>query len=375
MSTIFERVGARYDLISDYFKCNALGRRPGDLTVLSLLPPVDRCLILERVLECGQCDLLTCVDKLSMAYYKAGWRDLAFAFIEKGNAAGWLSGHYGLFVEKLTDLPVFNVTRTYEEALRKLEAYDTKSAFCRLIRVLCTRYRGEEILTGQETPDELAAFLSERRAFIDNMTRDRAREFLHPSRDDIEAGKAALLANVYGVAGSYMLGGARPVDPLFAASDTLATMNETVRKVWEETEFLVRMLAPHPYEARRKAGERAFLFSVEFPAFCDETYQYRTSRQQISVVDAVDLMFEVMDVKPHIVRGRRACGERTVRFSWMFLQGDVERLLARFPSVVFRPGEVCPMEEVFCDMNAILRRIAEKSVDVYPFMECEFVGW
>lgn len=161
----------------------------------------------------------------------------------------------------------------------------------------------------------------------------------------------------------------------FAAIDTQATMSETVRKVWEETESLVRMLAPHPYEARRKAGERAFLFSVEFPAFCDETYQYRTSRQQISVVDAVDLMFEVMDVKPHIVRGRRACGERSVRFSWMFLQGDVERLLARFPSVVFRPGEVCPMEEVFCDMNAILRRIAEKAVDVYPFMECEFVGW
>lgn len=27
------------------------------------------------------------------------------------------------------------------------------------------------------------------------------------------------------------------------------------------------------------------------------------------------------------------------------------------------------------DNPVILRRIAEKAVDVYPFMECEFVGW
>ena len=69
MSSIAERIGDRHDTISAYFKYNTFGRTPEDLTVLSLLPPVDRCLILERVVEAGSLDFLACIDKLSMAYY------------------------------------------------------------------------------------------------------------------------------------------------------------------------------------------------------------------------------------------------------------------------------------------------------------------
>ena len=69
MSTISARIRDRYDRFCDYFADHAFGSRPPDLTVLSLLPPVDRCLILERVLEFGSCDFPTCIDKLSMARF------------------------------------------------------------------------------------------------------------------------------------------------------------------------------------------------------------------------------------------------------------------------------------------------------------------
>ena len=64
MSTISEKLNGRHNAICDYFKNNSFGRDPSDLTVLSLLPPVDRCFIIERVMEFGSCDFLTCIDKL-----------------------------------------------------------------------------------------------------------------------------------------------------------------------------------------------------------------------------------------------------------------------------------------------------------------------
>lgn len=190
MSKISERVGNRHDPISDYYKANVFGTRPGELTLLSLLPPVDRCLILERILEGGKCDLLACIDKLSMAYYKAGWPNVAFEFLRGCATRGWLEGHYRFFAEKLNGLPVTNVSRTYDDTLQKLgeydrlQVYDTQAVvFSRLIRDLCVLYRGREIITGYETQDELDEFIQERRAFIANMTRCRERE--PPTSDNV----------------------------------------------------------------------------------------------------------------------------------------------------------------------------------------------
>lgn len=183
MSRISERVGNRHDPISDYYKANVFGERPGELTLLSLLPPVDRCLVLERVLEGGKCDLLACIDKLSMAYYKAGWPDVASGFLRGCATRGWLGGRYRFFAEKLNGLPVDNVSRAYDDTLQKLgeydrlQMYDTQAVvFSRLIRDLCVLYRGREIITGHEAQDELDEFIQERRAFIANMTRYRERE-------------------------------------------------------------------------------------------------------------------------------------------------------------------------------------------------------
>lgn len=374
MSKIASKVGTRYDAISDYFKDRKFGNEPENLTLLSLLPPVDRCLIIERVMECGRCDFMTCIDKLSMAYYKAGFKEVAFEFLEKCNGCGWLRGNYRYFVDKLTDLVVHNVSKTYGDALQKFPKYDTRSFFCRLIRALCSRYQGEELLTGYETSADIDDFVRERRAFIAEMTRNRDHDYIVPSESS-GSGMAFTLANTQGIAFSYLLGGGRIMNFRFATSDTLEQTDKEVRDIWEKAESEVRMFAPYQYSARRNAGETAYLVSIEFPCYSDWSYQYRTSRQRISVDDVVDLMFEVMDVKPRVYRVQLPIGEKSFRFSWMFLQDDVERLLGIFPSVRYQHGAWVQMNAVFADMDRILNKIARKAVGVYPFMECEFTGW
>ena len=51
MSVIADRIGHRYVDILSYFRQHPFGSIPPDMTVLSVLPPVDRCLILEQVLS------------------------------------------------------------------------------------------------------------------------------------------------------------------------------------------------------------------------------------------------------------------------------------------------------------------------------------
>ncbi len=374
MSKISERVGTRHDPISDYYKANVFGARPGELTLLSLLPPVDRCLILERILEGGKCDLLACIDKLSMAYYKAGWPNVAFEFLRGCATRGWLEGHYRLFAEKLNGLPVTNVSRTYDDTLQKLGEYDASSVFCRLLQTLCTRYRGNDILMRDDTPEDRNEFARERWNFVADATRSRDDDFLVPDTTS-DLAPAYLLANSHCVAFSYLLGGARPLNFMFATNETVHTMSDGVREVWRKTDSEARMYSPYPYSARRDAGERAYLVAIEFPCTSDGGYQYRTSGQRITVRDVVDLMFEVMDIKPRTTNLQRLSGEKAVRFSWVFLQNDVDRLLGLFPSVRRRPMEWLQLEAVFHDMDRILNQLARKAVDVYPFLRCEFVGW
>ena len=82
MSNISNRIGSRYDDILSYFRRHPFGSIPPDMTVLSVLPPIDRCLILERVFEHGDGYGLILIDKLSMAYMKAGWLDLGKLFLQ-----------------------------------------------------------------------------------------------------------------------------------------------------------------------------------------------------------------------------------------------------------------------------------------------------
>ena len=374
MSNIMNRIGDRYDAFTDYFKDNSLGSDPSVLTVLSLLPPVDRCIILERVFQFGKCDFMVCIDKLSMAYVKAGWREIAYNFLEKLDAAGWLYGNAQFFYDKLSGLTVSNVSRSYRDVLAKLPSYDTGSGFCRILRAFCLEYAGDELIDGTESESDIADFLQARRTFVAEMTNRRDSALVIPSRES-GAGMGYTLANSQCLAFCYLLGGARISNFRFATSDGIVRMDEVERGIWSQTEEIVRRFAPYPYAVRRDGGERAYLASVEFPCYSDWSYQYRTSGQRVSIDDVIDLMYEVIDVKPRAFRFTKENGEKYIRFSWMFLEDDVERLLAIFPSVEYDYGNWAQSRAVFRDMDRILNSIARRALNMYPFMECEFTGW
>lgn len=374
MSVIAQRIGNRHDRISDYFKTHTFGRNPEDLTVLSLLPPVDRCLILERVMEAGMVgDFLACIDKLSMAYFKAGWNDVARAFLEGCDNSGLLQGHRQWFEDKLDGLAVGNVSRNYSDALAKLNQYWSGSEFCHHIKELCLRYLGNDILRGSETAIDLEEFKSERRVALTSLI--GRKEAGYVPAEHSEDVLAYILASSQAIAFSYLTGGARIVNFDFATDLNYDKLGSRIRNEWETTEPLVRRHSPYPFSSRRDAGERAYMVSLELASFAGQTFRYRTTGQRISLDDVVDLMYEVMDVKPRAFGSPHLSGEYFYRFSWMFLKNDVDRLLSTFPSVARQYGAWVQMRAVFSDMDRILNRIAQTSLDAYPFMETEFSGW
>lgn len=173
MSNIGNKIGHRYDQIVSYFKCNPFGSKPIDLTALSCLPPVDRCLILERVAkECGA-DVIVLIDKLSMAYLKAGWSDLAEMFVRACCRKGVIMpAHYYMFMDKLSGLSVYGVSQGYEDALDKLPRMN--GALEGLIRDLCETYRGQEVFSGVDVSSpydarDVEAFKEERLNFINSI--------------------------------------------------------------------------------------------------------------------------------------------------------------------------------------------------------------
>lgn len=180
ISNIAKMVGTRYDAICAYFRDNPFGSNPSDLTILSLLPPIDRCLIIERILKLDNSDRLTCIDKLSMAYLKAGLRDVAFEFIKQCDKCGWFNNQpnrypypqwdYDFFSDKLNGLVVGNVSVSYDDTLRKFPDYDSGSQFCGLVKQLSVEYKGREILKGDESPEVLKKFHDERLAYVKGLT-------------------------------------------------------------------------------------------------------------------------------------------------------------------------------------------------------------
>ena len=189
------------------------------------------------------------------------------------------------------------------------------------------------------------------------------------------ADKAFFLANVQCVAFCYLLGGAAITNFKFVDRTNLNLVSEEIKDLWNSTLSLVRLFAPYDFRGPYETGEQTFLVSISFPCWDGWNYQYRTSRQTITVTDVVDLMFEIMDVKPREKRYVGKDGRRYFQFSWMFLASDIERLLAMFPGEPYKPSWSLPMHETFHDMDRKLNLLARQAVDVYPFMECEFYGW
>ena len=378
MSTISKKLNGRHNAICDYFKVNKFGRTPEDLTVLSLLPPVDRCLIIERVMDVGFCDFMACIDKLSMAYVKTGWRDIAHRFIETCEAAGLLDGYFQFFMDKLNSLPVQNVSKSYSDTLSKLDQYWNGGALCKIIENLCIRFRGNEILTGNDTAAEIEDFKKERIEAFASSTGPNGQGYVPDrSSDDVSA---YMLANTQVFALCYLLGGARIKNFDFASSENFNQFGDRIKATWEDTESYLSASSLDFFAMRGMCDERTYLVSVEMPAFSDNTFRYRTSTHHIRVDDVVDLMGEVMGTKPFGIKplarlSPRSDGEVLYRFSWMFQEQDVDSLLSVFPSVVPRYGAWVQTRAVFGDMDRILNRIARRALSIYPFMECEFTGW
>lgn len=179
MSEIADKIGSRYDDIVSYFKRNPFGSIMPDLTVLSLLPPVDRCLILERVAKVGRLNVLVFVDKLSMAYLKVGWRDLADLFLTTCWQRGIIrDDHFAILSDKIATLHVHGTSQCYKDALDKLPRYEqVGDEFCLLIRELCEFYRGDDVLAGVDALSpismrKLAEFKDERLDFIHGLRGD-----------------------------------------------------------------------------------------------------------------------------------------------------------------------------------------------------------
>lgn len=173
MSRIAERIGSRYEAIVDYFVGHPFGSHPPDMTILSLLPPVDRCLILERLFSLRAGNVLDLVDKLSMAYLKAGWPELANRFVVACVKGGWIIPEHGVFfLDKLSTLAVHGVSEDYADTLRKLPQYESLAPdLGALIRTLCETYSGRELfvnisLLRVDDVLDLETFIAERESFV-----------------------------------------------------------------------------------------------------------------------------------------------------------------------------------------------------------------
>ena len=173
MSKIADRIGSRYDAIIEHFIRHPFGTHPPDMTVLSILPPEDRCLILERLFRLRSGNILDLVDKLSMAYLKAGWPDLANRFVEACVKGGWIIPEHGaFFLNKLDTLLVHGVSEDYADTIRKLPQYESLSPeLGALIRTLCESYSGRELLAGISLiyftdVVDLQTFIAERASFV-----------------------------------------------------------------------------------------------------------------------------------------------------------------------------------------------------------------
>lgn len=174
MSKIKDRIGCRYDDILAYFEQRPFGSYPPDMTVLSGLPPVDRCLILEQVYLRGFCDVLALIDKLSMAYLKAGWKNIALEFLDSAYRRRLMPyDAYLYFQDKIEGLSSVRLSsKTYAESVATISGDRCMSPeLCDMLLDLCQDYREQNVFEGVDFTSALDApdvrdFIEERRSFV-----------------------------------------------------------------------------------------------------------------------------------------------------------------------------------------------------------------
>lgn len=117
---------SKYASLVNYFKENTFGSEPPVMTILSNLPPKDRCAILEEVLKTDPTNI-NVYDKLSMAYLKSNNLSAAHNCLEKGRRSGSLSSqNYTVLKGKIDAMNqqfggVFNSSTNYAQALQGVE--------------------------------------------------------------------------------------------------------------------------------------------------------------------------------------------------------------------------------------------------------------
>jgi len=115
-----------YSSLISYFKSNKFGSEPPVMTILSNLPPKDRCMILEETLK-DDPNNFRVYDKLSMAYMKDTKLSAAMNCLLAGRHAGFLSSqNYETLKNKIEFMSVqyngnFGSSTSYIQSLQCIE--------------------------------------------------------------------------------------------------------------------------------------------------------------------------------------------------------------------------------------------------------------
>jgi hypothetical protein len=118
--------GSSHPAFVDYFKSKPFGSEPPVMTILSNLPPKDRCGILSEILKSDPTNV-NIYDKLSMAYLKNNDMSAALHCLETGRRSGNLSNqNYSVLKSKIESMNEqyggrFGSSTNYAEALQGIE--------------------------------------------------------------------------------------------------------------------------------------------------------------------------------------------------------------------------------------------------------------
>ena len=117
---------SRYAPFVNYFKAKPLGSEPPVMTILSNLPPKDRCGILSEVLKNDPSNI-NVYDKLSMAYLKNNQLSEALNCLENGRRSRNLSGqNFMVLKDKIDSMNVqiggrFGSSENYAESIQRID--------------------------------------------------------------------------------------------------------------------------------------------------------------------------------------------------------------------------------------------------------------
>lgn len=171
-------MGTEHTGFIKYFKRRRFGSEPPVMSILSLLPPKDRCEILEEI-RAFDSNNIHVFDKLSMAYMKSGRFDQGLQLLLQGTEAGHISHQNSMtLLQKLKSMQAnhrgkFGSVQNYSDSKAVLDShvaemkldgsYQELKEFCDVMEdYLGERMRaGNSAVGGDAIPEWFAAFNQE----------------------------------------------------------------------------------------------------------------------------------------------------------------------------------------------------------------------